>query len=365
MAEALLELRDISVRYGAATTLEVSALDVQAGEIVAFIGPNGAGKSTLLRVMGLLQWPSSGKVYFRRQEATPENALSLRRRMASVFQEPLLLNGSVNDNAALGLKLRGLRRDRIEKRLRPWFERLGIAHLISRQVRTLSGGEAQRTSLVRALALDPELLLLDEPFSALDPPTREALLLDLQQILTVTGITTVLVTHDLHEAQVLGKRVGVLSRGRLLQLTSNRDIFTRPATEEVAEIVGMDNRIPGNVTAAAEGMSEVRFSGGTVKVMGHFESGARVVLCIRPEDISLSRLNQDQNRSREMNQLEGRVERVSPWMAQYRIALRSGENQWVALIDKRHFAQLCLREGDDVLASFSSTAVHILRSRDH
>src|SRR5262249_52111007 len=155
MAEALLSLRDIRVRYDEPIVLEFVSLAVYPGEVLAVIGPNGAGKSTLLRLMGLLQQPTEGKVYFHGREVNHNNGLSLRRCMASVFQEPLLLNASVYENAALGLKLRGLDRRSVEQRIRPWLERLGIAHLAQRQARSLSGGEAQRTSLARALALDP------------------------------------------------------------------------------------------------------------------------------------------------------------------------------------------------------------------
>jgi ABC-type sulfate/molybdate transport systems ATPase subunit len=118
---------------------------------------------------------------------------------------------------------------------------LGIAGLVSRHVRTLSGGEAQRTSLARALDLNPELLLLDEPFAALHAPTREALLMDLQEILKETGITTVLVTHDLHEAGMMGKRIRVLNDGKLLQLASSEEVPAHPASAEVAAIVGVNN----------------------------------------------------------------------------------------------------------------------------
>jgi tungstate transport system ATP-binding protein len=118
MAQALLTLQDVLVRYGPSTILEISSLSVHRGEVLAVIGPNGAGKSTLLRVMGLLQQPTQGKIYFHRDEVKPTDGLALRRRMASVFQEPLLLNTTVYENAALGLKLRGVGRRAVEKRVR-------------------------------------------------------------------------------------------------------------------------------------------------------------------------------------------------------------------------------------------------------
>jgi ABC-type sugar transport system ATPase subunit len=360
MAETLLALRDVRVQYGATTALQLSSFDVHAGEVVAVIGPNGAGKSTLLRVMGLLQQPASGSVYFDGEATTVKNSLAIRRRMASVFQEPLLLNGTVYDNAALGLKLRGVSRDQIEKKLRPWLERLGIAHLTERRVRTLSGGEAQRTSLARGFVLDPDLLLLDEPFSALDAPTRAGLLLDLQDILAETGITTVMVTHELQEAVALGKRIGVLSQGKLVQLGPQREIFTHPKSEEVAALVGMETRIPGVVEETAHGMTTVRFNGGIARVMGEFRLDERVTLCVRPEDINVTHYREQQNCPKETVYIRAKVRRISRSMTQYRIALECECGCVTALVTKSSFAELSLREGNDVLASFSFKAVHVI-----
>jgi tungstate transport system ATP-binding protein len=241
MAEALLALEKILVRYGESVALEVPSLTVERGEILAVIGPNGAGKSTLLRLMGLLQQPTQGKIYFHNREVIPTDRLEIRRRMASVFQEPLLLNAPVYENAVLGLKLRRLDRRTAEQRVLPWLERLKISHLAKRQARSLSGGEAQRTSLARALVLDPEILLLDEPFSPLDPPTRDSLLLDLHRILRDTGITTILVTHQREEAFMLGDRVAVLIGGKIQQIGTAAEVFLHPVSDAVARFVGADN----------------------------------------------------------------------------------------------------------------------------
>ena len=136
MAETLVELRDVAVHHGEHTVLQVAFLDVYRAEVLAIVGPNGAGKSTLLRVMGMLQRPDKGTVLFRGQNALNGNSLEFRRRMASVFQEPLLLNATVRQNAALGLKLRGVGRAEIDRRLGPWLERLGIARQ-SHQLRAI------------------------------------------------------------------------------------------------------------------------------------------------------------------------------------------------------------------------------------
>jgi tungstate transport system ATP-binding protein len=363
MAEALLTLRDILVQYGEAPILEVPFLAVHAGEVLAVIGPNGAGKSTLLRVLGLLEQPTTGRLTFQGQEVTRDNALTLRRRMASVFQEPLLLNASVYENAALGLKLRGLDRQTAQQRVRPWLERLGIAHLAERPARSLSGGEAQRTSLVRALALDPDLLLLDEPFSALDPPTREGLLLDLETVLRKAAITTVFVTHERNEAYLLGDRVAVLMEGKLLQLGSRSEVFTQPASEEVAQFVGVETNLWGFVETASDGVAQVRVNGGVVDVAGQFQPGERLLLCLRPEDITLSPPDSGSAKSSARNRLPGRVVKVTPWGPHYRVVLDCHGSHLVALITKPSFLDLGLAEEKEVTASFKATAVHVIRRR--
>ena len=239
MAPPLLTLRNIRVRYGAATVLDLPALDVHSGETLAVIGANGAGKSTLLRVIGLLERPTSGSVCFSGEAATAQNSFTLRRRTATVLQAPLLLDDTVYSNAALGLKLRGFDRKQIQKKLESWLERLGIADIATRSARTLSGGEARRTSLARALVLEPELLLLDEPFSALDTPTRKKLLNDFKEILRLSDAAVVIVTHDVHEAVALAKQIAVLSRGKLVQSGPVEEVCSRPANQEVADLLAL------------------------------------------------------------------------------------------------------------------------------
>jgi tungstate transport system ATP-binding protein len=361
VAETLLALRNVAVHHGDHVALQDASVEVYTGDVVALIGPNGAGKSTLLRVMGMLQLPSQGTVRFRGENALDGNQLALRRRIATVFQEPLLLNTSVYQNAALGLKLRGVSRNEMERRLRPWLERLGIAHLAARSTRTLSGGEAQRTSLARALVLEPELLLLDEPFSALDPGSREALVRDFQRIVRETEITTVLVTHDRHEAFALANRVGVLHQGRLLQLGSRESVFLRPQTEAVAEIVGIENRLPGLVEACDGDHVTIKTEGSMIQAKARLESGTKVVACIRPEEVLLVRATcgvQDANR------FKGRVVTVSPGMIYHRISLDCGGFSLVALMERRGYPELLLSEGDELMAVFDPTAVHVIRDEN-
>ena len=357
MAESLLALRDILVRYGDKTALEILRLEIKSGEALALLGPNGAGKTTLLKVMGLLQLPNAGEVYFNGAKAGASNALAIRRRIATVFQEPLLLNASVYQNAALGLKLRGFPSREIETRLRPWLERLGIAHLNARSGRSLSGGEAQRTSLARALVLEPELLLLDEPFSALDPTSREVLLRDFQRIMKDTGITTVFVTHDRDEAFALAARVGVMQNGHLAQLDSRESVFMKPNSRTVAEIVGIENCLPGVVDGIDGNYTVIATHGVRAYTTRRLEAGAKVVACIRAEDIYLSR---ESCEAEIPNRFTGKIIELSSGMAGHRIVLDCGLLRLVALLARRESLDVAPTEGERLTVRFSPAAVHVI-----
>ena len=214
----LVAVRDLVVRRGGRVVLQVPELRLGRGELLAVIGPNGAGKSTLATVLALIERPERGELWFDgRAVDWRRDGLATRRRLAMVFQEPLLFDTSVFENVAAGLRLRGIGRDALRARVEVWMERFGIAHLAQRAARTLSGGEAQRTSLARALVLEPELLLLDEPFAALDAITREELQRDLLRMRKEAGNTVLFVTHDITEAVYLADRVDVVEGGRIAQ----------------------------------------------------------------------------------------------------------------------------------------------------
>src|SRR5215218_2703159 len=210
----VLRLCGVNVRYGDRVILDLPELSVAAGEVVAIMGANGAGKSTLLHVAALLQRPQTGEVWIAGERATPRTSRRLRRATAMVLQEPLLFDVSVVANAASGLRFRGVRRQEAERRARQWLAEFGVCHLATQSARTLSGGEAQRASLARAFAVEPQLLLLDEPFAALDPATREALVPELAARLRETRTAAVIVTHDVAEARALTNRVLILPHGR-------------------------------------------------------------------------------------------------------------------------------------------------------
>jgi tungstate transport system ATP-binding protein len=299
-------------------------------------------------------------MYFQGQQVARHQVLGLRRRMASVFQEALLLKASVYDNAALGLKLRGLDRRTVEQRVSPWLERLGLSHLRQRPAQSLSGGEAQRTSLVRALALDPDLLLLDEPFAALDPPSREALLLDLEIVLRETGIATVFVTHERSEALTLGDRVAVLLGGEMAQTGVPWQVFSQPANEAIARFVGVEINLPGTVVAATQDTVFISTQVGRVEVPADIPYGTRVTLCLRPEDLTLYRADQEPPPSSARNLLRGTLTRITPWGTQARVTIDCGM-PLTALVTHRSVSELGLDTGQPMLVTFKATAVHVIR----
>ncbi len=362
MSVPILEGRDLRVVYGRQAALDVPQVEVREGEVLALIGPNGAGKSTLLRVLGLLEAPTVGTVLYRGQATSPagRQGLIIRRRFASVFQEPLLCDTTVQANAGLGLWLRGRSATEATAKVQMWLERLGIAHLADRKARTLSGGEAQRTSLARAFAIDPEVLLLDEPFAALDPPTRAELLALLQALLREAGCTTIFVTHDREEALQLGDRIVVIVDGRIRQVGRPVDVFGRPASEDVARFVGMETLLSGRIIANQDGLLTVDAEGVHIMATGKAGVGDPVLVGLRPEDITLRPRDGHAVSDSARNRLEGCVAAAVRLEAQYRVEIACGP-RLVALVTKQSFEELDLVPGRQVLATFKASAVHLIR----
>ncbi|HXE56875.1 MAG TPA: ABC transporter ATP-binding protein [Gemmatimonadales bacterium] len=365
----LIEARGLEVRYGAAMALRVDEIAILPGEILALIGPNGSGKSTLLRVLALLQRPAAGEVRYHGEPVRPDSRelLRLRRRTATVFQAPLLLDTTVYENVALGLRFRGVPEREVRRRVGEWLGRLGIAHLADRRSRTLSGGEAQRASLARAFVLEPEVLFLDEPFSALDPPTRETLLLELEAILRESRVTAVFVTHDRLEALTLADRVAVMLSGRLRQVDTVERVFGAPADPEVARFVGVENLIPATVTGRDGVDLVLAVPGGALRVKGRGlgpdgpTPGDEVLVAFRAEDVTLARptvpeLHADQNA------VLGRVARIVRVGSGLRVHLDVGF-ELQALVSRPAARQLRLTVGTELRALLAPDVPHLILRR--
>jgi molybdopterin-binding protein len=352
-----LEGRGLSVKYGSKTVLDVASIRVTANKVLAFIGPNGSGKTTLLLCLALLLRPTTGQVYYQGKQIDYNKQLvHMRRHFAVAFQEPLLLNTSVWDNVILGLKLRGVNGQESQKRAKYWLERFGVSGLAKQAARTLSGGEAQRVNLARAFALQPEILFLDEPFAAVDTPTRQVLFGDMYNILQETHFTTVMVTHDRNEAQTLAHQIAVLVNGQIVQFGSPKEIFSSPANEDVAKFVGMENIVEGTVQNNRDCLAEILVDSQVIEGISSCLPGGKVNIFIRPEDITLSLAKAS---SSARNTFQGKITGLIPNGPLVRVSLDCGF-PLSALITRLSCDELQLEIGKTIFASFKATAIHVI-----
>ena len=237
-----IDIDDIAKDFGVSTALHPVSLSIPSGALVALLGPSGSGKTTLLRILGGLEFPSSGRVLFNGQDATGMTVQE--RRAGFVFQSyALFRHMTVFDNIAYGLNARPRAqrptKSEIARRVNKLLDLIQLPQISSRYPSQLSGGQRQRVALARALAIEPRMLLLDEPFGALDAKVRKELRQGLRDIHDETGLTTIFVTHDQEEAMELADLVVVMSMGRIEQIGRPNDIRDKPATQFVREFVSV------------------------------------------------------------------------------------------------------------------------------
>lgn len=356
----VIRARDLRVVLGGREIIDVPSFEVREDEVLVILGPNGSGKSTLILALTMLIKPLAGVVEYRGEPVeTGSQQLAARRHFATVFQDPLLLSASVFDNVALGLRLHGTPEEETRLRVERWLARFGILSLAKRHARTLSGGEAKRVSLARAFALQPEVLFLDEPFTALDTPTRQRLIEDFQSILRETRMTTVMVTHDHDEALALADRVIVLIGGRVRQTGTPEEIFSSPADEDVAGFIESGNILQGTVRQCG-GLALVDIGGNqTVQAVSDLASGTRVAVFVPYEAITLAVGTRENVVSSARNQIRGTVAGAFPQGSQLKVTLDCG-CRLSCLITRRSWEDLGLEIGKEVTASFKASAIHLI-----
>jgi len=355
----ILAVQNMIVQRGGVTVLDIHELNVEESRILALIGPNGAGKSTLLLTMAGLLKPTHGRIYYRGVSIDGSASRSnMRRSVCVVFQEPLLLNTSVYKNVALGLKFRHISNDEIKRNVENALAYFGISSLATRSAKTLSGGEAKRVSLARAFALKPKLILLDEAFNSLDPPTRETLIDDLRHILEETKITAVLALHDREETLRLAQDVTVMAEGKIVQSGTTAQIFNEPDSEFVASFVGTETILEGTVQSSRAGLMEISVAGKNIEAVGNFLPGQNVYCCLRPENITVSATIPENISAR--NVFEAKIQKITRQAFFYKMFLDCGFLM-VAYITVSSCEDLGICEGATVAASFKATAVHVIR----
>ena len=275
-------LENLKRTYGPVTALNDLSLTIAPGELVALLGPSGCGKTTALRLLAGLEQADGGRVVIDGNDVTavPAN----RRDVGMVFQAYSLFPHMVAwENVAFGLQMRKVGPAERKRRALEVLELVGLAPYANRYATQLSGGQQQRVALARALAIQPKVLLLDEPLSALDAKVRSRLRDEIRRVQLEVGITTLFVTHDQEEALAIADRVGVMNAGHLEQLGPPTLVYTRPSTPFVAEFVGLTNRLPGEVKA---GMVEVR--GTQLPLVQPDAAPGAAIALVRPEAVSLT-----------------------------------------------------------------------------
>jgi putative spermidine/putrescine transport system ATP-binding protein len=288
-----IEFREVTRKFGKIIALHNFSLNIEPGELVTLLGPSGCGKTTALRVLAGIDNLHSGTVSINREDLTSVPAY--RRNIGMVFQAySLFPNMSVSENISYGLRMRGVNASKRREKAGKMLDLVGMSTLADRMPSELSGGQQQRVALARALAIEPRVLLLDEPLSALDAQIRTQIREEIRRLQKSLGITTIFVSHDQEEAMSISDRIGVLNHGVLEQIDTPRNIYNNPKSTFVAEFVGLNNKLPGLIVSdhfCSVFGQNLRISNGSPSD----QKGREILVLIRPESILLSK---DQGRFR-------------------------------------------------------------------
>jgi len=347
----MIEVKDLSVDLGGFLLRDIT-LDVKDGEYYMILGPTGAGKTVLLESIAGLYPIRGGQIWLNGREIT--NLEPEKRGIGMVYQDYVLFpHLSVKENVVFGLRLRRLPRHEIEATLDWLTELLGISHLLERKPDTLSGGESQKVALARALSVKPEVLLLDEPLSALDPETREDIQHELRRVHERLGLTVIHVTHDFEEAVALGDRIAVIGEGRIMQVGTSEQVFRQPNSEFVARFAMSRNIFSGEVRDGDDECAVIEV--GEVGIAVATELRGRYHASIRPEDILIS---PEPLKSSARNSLRGTISRVDDRGSTLLLTV-SVPPEFICLVTRRSFEEMELSEGKEVYLTFKASAVHV------
>jgi spermidine/putrescine ABC transporter ATP-binding subunit len=282
-------LKNVVARYEDFLAVDDVCLTIGSGQFVTLLGPSGCGKSTTLRIVAGLKKPTSGSVLFAGRDVTAANAAD--RNIGMVFQSLALFpHMTVAENVAFGLKMRGVAAAAIDKRVKRMLEMVRLDQLSDRYPSQMSGGQQQRVALARALAVEPSILILDEPFGALDRKLREAMQVELHQLTREMKITALFVTHDQEEALMLSDSIAVMNMGRVEQYGTPQEIYATPNTRFVADFMGMTNFLQGRVIGQDGDSLNISVGEAIVKApeFANVPGDAEVTFAVRPEKVLLA-----------------------------------------------------------------------------
>ena len=333
--------------------LQDISLRVESGEFFVILGPSGAGKTVLLDMIAGFIYPKQGRVLLDENDIT--RLPTEKRRIGYMFQNYALFpNMSVYKNIAFGLRYTKAP-DRA-RTIENMMELVGITKLKDRTPTTLSGGEQQRVALARSLILEPQVLLLDEPLSALDARSRDLLREELRDVITQFQITALFVTHDQTEARLLADRLGVMYEGQLVQTGSVHQIFDKPKDKRVAEFVGMENLFEGVVISQERGLIVVNIGTATIEAVGGNETGEKVIVGIRPENVTVLI---EEGLSSARNTFRGRVTQILYLGPINKVIVDCGF-ALAAYVTNVSTETLGLDKGTEVSVAFKATGVNVI-----
>ena len=354
-----LVLDGIEKRYGDFVALQRTELSIKAGEFITLLGPSGSGKTTILMSIAGFANPSAGRILLDGRDVTglpPE-----RRNFGVVFQGYALFpHLSVYDNVAFPLRARGITGAAARPLIMAALEIAKLDAFAHRYPRQLSGGQQQRVALARSLVFSPELLLLDEPLSALDRALRKEFQTEFRSIHREVGTTFIYVTHDQEEALTMSDRIVILDKGRILQIAPPAELYERPATTFVAGFLGKSNFLRGTVAAVADGRARLDLAGFSTLALDNgtgAQAGARAVAALRPEKVRLA-LPRDAGGTG-LGRVTGTVAGVTYLGASVEVELRLADGQ--ILLATVPAGQLPLADGAEYVASWAEDAAILVR----
>jgi len=347
----MLEIKDLCTQLGSFFLKDIN-LEVQDGEYFVLLGPTGSGKSVLLESIAGLKSVSNGQVSINGRDVTSLNLE--KRNIGFAYQDYALYRHlSVRDNISFGLMWRWKTRQEIKKAVDRAVELLGIEDLLRKRPMDLSGGESQKICLARAVAIKPDLLLLDEPLNAIDPESKEATERELKELHHRLKLTTIHVTHDFEEAISLGHRIAVIMGGRIIQVGTPNQIFRRPDSEQVARFLMVRNIFEGRMMDSSDGKSIFLTDGANLAVVTTLQGERHAT--IRPEDIQVSK---DLLDVKDVNTLPGTITRITDRGPLVYITINVPP-EFTCLIFHRSLQEMGLEEKQKVFITFKASDVNI------
>ena len=332
---AVVQLENVTKRFGSFTAVHEASFSLEKGGILSLLGPSGCGKTTTLRMIAGFEDPCEGDVVISGQSMLGKRPYE--RNVGLLFQDYALFpHMSVEQNVAYGLKRRRYDQNRIRNRVGEMLELVKLVGFENRRPDQLSGGQQQRVALARALATGPEVVLLDEPLSALDAKLRQELRVELKQILSAVEATTIIVTHDQEEAMSLGDTLIVMNEGRIVQRGSPTDVYRYPRTKFVAEFIGRSNWFSGRLGAVSgEGLCEFETAEGVSILIPQPDcDAASYEVCVRPERIQAVACNDDQVNAGTINRLTGTVYAAAHLGADIHLAVEFGSSKMITVSEQ-------------------------------